>query len=165
MHCTTRNRNPVGLRPPDFSRSGEPTVFAHNDLYPADLRIDDDGNLWIFDWDFAGPSDRLYNANFFLQRMDTGMDAPTHARATDMWLDRISPNSSIDIGTTFDTYRTMEDWRAVNQCTEMMPRSVATGSESFEWWVNWCDRRISRQPDWPDIPKGELRTVLRGWIE
>lgn len=150
---------------PDFSRAGEPTVFAHNDLYPANLRIDDDDNLWIFDWEFSGPSDPLYNANFFLQRMDTGMDAPTHAQATDMWLDRISPNSSTDISATFDTYRTMEDWRAVNLCTEMMPRSVATGAESFEWWVNWYDRRISRQPDWPDIPKDELRTVLRGWIE
>lgn len=49
--------------------------------------------------------------------------------------------------------------------TVMMPRSVATGDESFEWWVNWYDRRISRQPDWPDIPKDELRTVLRGWLE
>jgi aminoglycoside phosphotransferase (APT) family kinase protein len=150
---------------PDFSRAGEPTVFAHNDLYPANLRLDDHGNLWIFDWDTAGPSDPLYNANFFLQRMDTGMDAATHAQATDMWLDRISPNPSVDISATFDTYRTMEDWRAVTLCTDMMPREVATDPASFDWWVNWYDRRISRQPDWPDIPKDELRTILRGWIE
>jgi hypothetical protein len=82
-----------------------------------------------------------------------------------MWLDRISPNPSVDISATFDTYRTMEDWRTVTLCTDMMPREVATDPASFDWWVNWYDRRISRQPDWPDIPKDELRTILRGWVE
>lgn len=43
---------------PDRSRSDEPVVFAHNDLYPLNLRLDEQGKLWIFDWETAGPGIR-----------------------------------------------------------------------------------------------------------
>ncbi|WP_159850065.1 aminoglycoside phosphotransferase family protein [Nocardia sp. CY41] len=152
---------------PDLSRSGEPTVFAHNDLYPSNLRLDDQGKLWIFDWETAGPGDPLYNAGFFLERMGKGVDDATRAQATDMWLDRVSPaNSSVDTGATLGMYRTMEDWRGVTVCSETMPRAVSADPDRFEGWVDWYDTRLSRHPDpWPDIPKDELRTLLRGWVE
>ncbi|MGW5383342.1 aminoglycoside phosphotransferase family protein [Nocardia sp. NPDC003963] len=149
---------------PDLNRSGEPTVFGHNDLYPPNLRLDDQGNLWILDWETAGPSDPLYNAGNFLHRMGAGVDESTRAQATDMWLDRISPSPSVDAGSTLDMYRTADDWRLATIFSETMPRTSST-PESFEWWVDWYDTRISRQPDWPDISKDELRTVLRGWTE
>ncbi|MEU7764838.1 aminoglycoside phosphotransferase family protein [Nocardia sp. NPDC049190] len=152
---------------PDLSRSGESTVFAHNDLYPSNLRLDDQGKLWIFDWETAGPGDPLYNAGFFLQRMGTGIDGATRAQATDMWLDRIMPaNSSVDTGAVLSTYRTMEDWRGVTVCAEIMPRVVSADPSRFEGWVDYYDTRLSRNPEpWPDIPKDELRMLLRQWVE
>lgn len=135
----------------DLSRAGEPTVFAHNDLYPSNLRLDDQGKLWILDWETAGPGDPLYNASLFLQRMGTDVDDMTRAQATDMWLDRISPaNTSVDTGETLDMYRTMEDWRAVTMYSETMPRTVSTDPNRFEGWVDWYDTRLSRNPEpWP----------------
>lgn len=152
---------------PDLSRSGEPTVFAHNDLYPLNLRLDDRGKLWIFDWETAGPGDPLYNAAFFLERMGKEIDDTTRAQATDMWLDRIVPaNSSVDTEEALNIYRTMEDWRGITMCSETMPRTVSADPELFEDWVEYYDSRLSRHPGpWPDIPKEKLRTVLRGWVE
>lgn len=152
---------------PDLSRSGEPTVFAHNDLYPSNLRLDDEGKLWIFDWETAGPGDPLYNANFFLARMGKDIDDATQAQATDMWLDRMPPSaSSVDSGPVLDTYRTMEDWRGITMTTETVPRLISEDPSRLDGWVDWYDTRFSRNPDpWPDIPKDELRTILRGWAE
>ncbi|WP_040834546.1 phosphotransferase family protein [Nocardia brevicatena] len=153
---------------PDLGRSGEPVVFAHNDLYPLNLRLDDQGKLWLLDWETAGPGDPLYNAVMFLDRMGTGVDDATRAQATNMWLDRIMPaNSAVDTGATLGMYRTMEDWRAVTMWSGTMPRDVSADPGGFEQWVDWYDTKLSRHPEqpWPDIPKDELRALLRGWVE
>ncbi len=152
---------------PDSSRSGEPAVFAHNDLFPFNLRLDDHGKLWIFDWEVAGPGDPLYNAGLFLERMGSGIDDATRSRATDMWLDRITPaNSTVDTSATLSMYRTMEDWRGITLCSETMPRQVSADPDRFEFWVDWYDSVLSRNSEpWPDIPKDDVRTVLRGWVE
>ncbi|WP_280459633.1 aminoglycoside phosphotransferase family protein [Nocardia carnea] len=152
---------------PDLGRSGEPTVFAHNDLYPSNLRLDDRGDLWIFDWETAGPGDPLYNANFFLQRMGAHIDDATRVEATDMWLDRMPPSAaSVDSGPVLDMYRTMEDWRGITMTTETVPRFISEDPNRLDGWVDWYDTRFSRNPEpWPDIPKDELRTILRGWAE
>lgn len=46
---------------PDPSRSGEPTVFGHNDLYPFNLQLDEQGKVWILDWELAGPTIQRMN--------------------------------------------------------------------------------------------------------
>ncbi|MEV0106817.1 aminoglycoside phosphotransferase family protein [Nocardia sp. NPDC050799] len=151
---------------PDVSRSAEPTVFAHNDLFPSNLRLDNQGKLWILDWEVAGPGDPLYNAQFFLQRMGSEVDDATRAQATDMWLDRITPaNSAVDTGAILSTYRSMEDWRGMVICSERMPREVSADPDRFDFWVDWYDSVLSRNPEfWPDIPKSEVRAILRGWV-
>jgi aminoglycoside phosphotransferase (APT) family kinase protein len=151
---------------PDLSRSGEPTRFAHNDLYPPNLRLDEERNLWLLDWDSAGPSDPFFNAGFFLERMGRDVDDATRARATDMWLERIVPaNSSVDTGAALGMYRDMEDWRALTMSSEVMLRDVSADPGSFDGWVDWYDGLLSRHPDWAVIPKDELRTLVRGWTE
>ncbi len=152
---------------PDLSRSGEPTVFAHNDLYPSNLRLDNQGKLWILDWEIAGPGDPLYNANSFLLRTGDNMDDAAQVQATEMWLDRMPPSAaSVDSGPVFDTYRMMEDWRTITMTTEKVPRLISEDPNRLEFWANWYDIRFSRNPEpWPDIPKDELRTILRRWAE
>ncbi|SUD48591.1 transcriptional activator FtrA [Nocardia otitidiscaviarum] len=152
---------------PDLSRSGEPTVFAHNDLYPFNLRLDDQRNLWILDWETAGPGDPLYNANFFLHRMGADIDDATHAQATAMWLDRLPPaTASVDSGPVLAMYRTMEDWRGITMASETAPRAISEDPSRLESWTDWYETRFVRNPEpWPDIPKDELRTILRGWAE
>ncbi|WP_227999536.1 phosphotransferase family protein [Nocardia australiensis] len=150
---------------PDHSRSGEPVVFAHNDLYPQNLRLDDQGKLWIFDWETAGPSDPLYNAAFFLERV-TWPDEATRARAIEMWIERTSPvNPAVDTEASLSMYRRIEDWRGAVMCAETMPRSVAADPSRFENWVDWYHKRFSRNSDWPDISRDELHALLRGWAE
>ncbi|WP_081879927.1 aminoglycoside phosphotransferase family protein [Nocardia sp. NRRL WC-3656] len=94
---------------PDISRSGEPVVFSHNDLYPLNLRLDDQGKLWIFDWETAGPGDPLYNTGFLLERMGK-LDEATRIQATAMWTERIlAANPVVDVEAALLKYRTMED--------------------------------------------------------
>ncbi|SRR6266568_802089 len=150
---------------PDLGRSGEPVVFAHNDLYPLNLRLDDRGKLWVFDWETAGPGDPLYNASFFLQRMGE-VDEATRAQATTMWTERIlSGNPAVDTEAALRKYRSMEDWRGVAMSAGRMQPSVAADPSRFEKAVDWYHIRFSRQPDWPDISRDELRALLRGWVE
>ncbi|MEU7633044.1 aminoglycoside phosphotransferase family protein [Nocardia sp. NPDC049220] len=151
---------------PDYRRAGEPIVFAHNDLYPSNLRLDDQGKLWIFDWETAGPSDPLYNASFFLNRMGLGVDEATRARATAMWTERVSPvNPAAHTESALRMYRTMEDWRGIAMCAGKMSRSDAADPNLLENEVDWYHERFSRQPDWPDISRDKLRTLLRKWAE
>lgn len=152
---------------PDLGRSGEPVVFAHNDLFPTNLRRDEQERLCILDWECAGPSDPLYDASFFLARLRGNVDDATIAQATDMWLERITPaDSAVDARAALREYHAMEDWRAVAMCSETMPGTVAADPSRFERWVEQYDRRLSRSPELSlDIPKDELRTLLRGWLE
>jgi thiamine kinase-like enzyme len=47
------------LRPP------HPTVFCHNDLLNANFIADENGRIWIVDWEYAGMGDRFFDlANF-----------------------------------------------------------------------------------------------------
>ena len=47
------------LRPP------HPTVFCHNDLLNANFIADENGRVWIVDWEYAGMGDRFFDlANF-----------------------------------------------------------------------------------------------------
>ena len=47
------------LRPP------HPTVFCHNDLLNANFIADEQGRIWIVDWEYAGMGDRFFDlANF-----------------------------------------------------------------------------------------------------
>ncbi|MGW5388346.1 aminoglycoside phosphotransferase family protein [Nocardia sp. NPDC003963] len=150
---------------PDMSRSGEPAVFAHNDLYWGNLRLDDQGKLWILDWENAGPGDPIYNAQFFLHRIGPAFDDATRTQIADQWLDRVlPPNSSIDTAGALDMYRSMQDWRGVVQCTQTMPERVAADPEGFEGWVDWYHERFARNPSWPDRSKDELRSILGQWV-
>ncbi|WP_416567212.1 aminoglycoside phosphotransferase family protein [Nocardia testacea] len=151
---------------PDLNRAGERTSFAHNDLYPPNLRLDEQQNLWLLDWDSAGPSDPLYNAGFFLERMGRNVDDATHAQATDMWLERIMPaNCPVDTAAALGMYRDMEDWRALTMSSEAMRHAVSRDPSEFDGWVDWYDGLLARHPDWAVIPKDELRDLVRGWTE
>ncbi|WP_328409927.1 phosphotransferase [Nocardia sp. NBC_00403] len=151
---------------PDHSRSGEPAVFAHNDLYPLNLRLDDQGKLWILDWENAGPSDPLWNATLFLERMTKG-DEATHAQATAMWIERISStNPAVDSEAALRMYGKVEDWRQAVLYIDEMSRNVAADPSRLEIWVNWYHKRLSRHSEpWPDISLDELRAVFRRWAE
>ncbi|WP_459546279.1 aminoglycoside phosphotransferase family protein [Nocardia sp. X0981] len=149
---------------PDLSRAGEPTVFAHNDLYYGNLRLDDRGKLWMLDWETAGPGDPLYNAGLFLARMSSDVDDVARARATDMWLERIMPaNSSVDTGATLGMYQRLEDWRQMTMYTgELMPRQISADPGRADGWADWYHSQMSRHPEfWPDVSKDELRATLR----
>lgn len=150
---------------PDLSRAGEPVVFAHNDLYPLNLLLDDQRKLWILDWELAGPGDPLHNASLFLERL-WGMDEVTRARATAMWIERISPvNPAVDIEATLNMYRSMAHWRGtVMGAAEMRP-SVAADPSSFERWVDLYHERFSQNSNFPDLSRDELHTLLRRWVE
>lgn len=37
-----------------FTTDGQPLVFTHQDISPRNLILDDDGKLWMIDWDLAG---------------------------------------------------------------------------------------------------------------
>ncbi|MET8796839.1 aminoglycoside phosphotransferase family protein [Nocardia sp. NPDC004568] len=150
---------------PDSGRAGEPAVFAHNDLYPSNLRLDDRGELWILDWELAGPGDPIHNASLFLERL-WGTDEATRAQATAMWIERISPaNPGVDIEAGLGMYRTMADWRGtVMGAAEMRP-SVTANPGLFETWVDLYHERFSRNSTFPEYSRDELHTLLRGWVE
>ncbi|WP_406265638.1 phosphotransferase [Nocardia sp. NBC_00881] len=150
---------------PDHSRSGEPVVFAHNDLYPPNLQLDDQGKLWIFDWEYAGPGDPLYNAAFFLERV-IWQDEATRARATAMWIERMSLNPAVDTEVALRMYGSFEDWRGTVMNAETMLHSFAENPSLFEEWVDWYHTRLSRHSEpWPDISRDELRALFRRWAE
>ena len=160
----------VGIGPlsdysqPDHLRSGEPVVFAHNDLYPRNLRLDEQGKVWILDWERGGPGDPLYNALSFLTRIGDQVDEATSARATEMWIERMAPvNPAVDVERVLLEYRRMEDWRGIAM-TAGTTHIVAVEPYSFEGCVEWCYRRFARQPDWRDISRDEWRTMIRRWI-
>ncbi|WP_063058835.1 phosphotransferase [Nocardia sienata] len=150
---------------PDLGRAGEEVVFAHNDLYPPNLRLDDRGELWILDWEYAGPSDPLYNASQFLERL-WGVDEATRARATAMWTERIAPaNPAVDTEAVLDMYRTVAHWRGTVLGAAEMPPRVAADPSCFDGWVDLYHERFSHNPAFPDLSRDELHTILRGWVE
>ncbi|MEU7769592.1 phosphotransferase, partial [Nocardia sp. NPDC049190] len=154
---------------PDLSRAGEPVVFAHNDLWPPNLRLDDHGKLWILDWELAGPSDPLFNAAFSLERLSLP-DEATRARATEMWIERVSPaNPAVDTEAVLRMYGAMREWRKMVMYVEPTPRSVAEDPSRLEERVNWYHQSLSRlsrlSETEPGISRDELQTLLLRWAE
>ncbi|WP_083873008.1 phosphotransferase family protein [Nocardia testacea] len=150
---------------PDPGRAGEPTFFGHNDLYMGNLQFDAQGKPWILDWSCAGPSDPLYNAQFFLGR-SLPFTGETLGAATDMWLDRVPlGNPDVDAEAILRTYRDMEDWRGMALVAGKVPRTIAEDPSKIDHWTDFYDLRLSRhsEPPWPNLSRDEVTDMLRGW--
>ncbi|MBF6172118.1 MFS transporter [Nocardia blacklockiae] len=150
---------------PDSSRSGDPVVFSHNDLWPMNLGLDAKKKLWIFDWELAGPGDPVFNTSFFLDRIGNP-NAKTVAEVTARfgeWV--LSVNPGVDIEAGLRMYNRMEYWRGAAMTAGALPEYVAADPDIFEPWVGFYHRAFSRNPDWPDFSRDELRTILRRWLD
>ncbi|WP_063061473.1 aminoglycoside phosphotransferase family protein [Nocardia sienata] len=150
---------------PDPSRAGEPTFFAHNDLFPGNIQFDEQGKVWILDWACAGPSDPLYDAGFFIERALSSASDDV-APATAMWLDRVPlANPDVDAKAVLRTYQAMEDWRGMAMVAEKVPRTIAEDPGKIDYWSLFYNHRLSRhrEPPWPDLSKDEVTEMLRGW--
>ncbi|MEV5652966.1 LuxR C-terminal-related transcriptional regulator [Nocardia sp. NPDC052254] len=147
----------------DDSRAGEPVIFVHNDLWPPNIRLDDEGKVWILDWERAGAGDPFYDASFFLERL-WGTEEATRARATEMWIDRIpSANPAVDPGAVLAMYRTISDWRGtVHSAEDLVPK--VREKNNLDTWVDLLHARFSRQSGFPDFSRDELHTRLSGWL-
>jgi thiamine kinase-like enzyme len=52
-----------------------PEVFCHNDLLNANFIADENGRIWIVDWEYAGMGDRFFDlANFSVNHDFTEAD-------------------------------------------------------------------------------------------
>ncbi|MFI9536384.1 phosphotransferase family protein [Nocardia fusca] len=150
---------------PDLGRAGEPTFFGHNDLYMGNLQFDAQGKPWILDWSCAGPSDPLYDAQFFLGR-SLSFTGEALETATGMWLDRVPlANPDVDAKAVLRTYRDMEDWRGMALVAAKVPRTIAEDPSKLDHWTFFYDVRLSRhsEPPWPSLSRDEIAAMLRGW--
>jgi aminoglycoside phosphotransferase (APT) family kinase protein len=150
---------------PDLSRVGEPTFFAHNDLFPGNIQFDEQGKVWLLDWACAGPSDPLYDAGFFIERALPSASDDV-APATAMWLDRVPlANPDVDAKAVLRTYQAMEDWRGMAMVAEKVPRTIAEDPSKIDAWSLFYNHRLARhrEPPWPDLSKDQVTEMLRGW--
>ncbi|MEV0365911.1 aminoglycoside phosphotransferase family protein [Nocardia fusca] len=149
---------------PDLSRAGEPTFFGHNDLYMGNLQFDPQGKPWILDWSCAGPSDPLYDAEFFLDRT-LPPDHENLGPATDMWLDRLPlANPDVDAKAVIRTYRDLHDWREMAMVAAKVPRTIAEDPSKLDHWTFFYNLRLSRHSaPWPNLSRDEVTDMLRGW--
>ncbi|NUP26164.1 MAG: phosphotransferase [Nocardia sp.] len=150
---------------PDHGRAGEPAVFGHNDLYPQNLRFDDQKKLWILDWENGGPSDPHYNATLFIDRVGPLNDT-THAAITDMWNERLSSmHPGVDTESALSMYQKMEDWRGLVLSSGTMEERVAGDPDLLTTWAGKFEKRISRNPDLPEFSEDDLRSILGRWVD
>ncbi|MEU4841603.1 aminoglycoside phosphotransferase family protein [Nocardia testacea] len=150
---------------PDLGRAGEPTFFAHNDLFPGNIQFDEQGQVWLLDWACAGPSDPLYDAGFFIERALASASDDV-APATAMWLDRVPlANPDVDAKAVLRTYQAMEDWRGMAMVAEKVPRTIAEDPGKIDHWSLFYNHRLARhrEPPWPDLSKDQVTEMLRGW--
>ncbi|WP_433711071.1 hypothetical protein ACQP2U_33140 [Nocardia sp. CA-084685] len=169
QHLLSKLRNIV--RPlsnyiqPDLSRSGEQTGFNHNDVYRPNLVLYRN-EVWTLDWDLAGPSDPLWNVQFFFERAIVSLpDEADRARAAAIWIERISyENPAVDIKAVFTTYGRFEAWRKIMLHFEQMLESIATEPSRFEYWADCYHEWLSiLSAPRPSISREELSAQFRRW--
>ncbi|MFI7671969.1 amidase family protein [Nocardia sp. NPDC049526] len=170
QHLLSKLRE-IGIEPlsnfiqPDRSRSGEKTGFNHNDACRPNLVLYRN-KVWTLDWDLAGPSDPLWNVQFFFERAIVSLpDEADRARAAAIWIERISyENPAVDIKAVFTTYGRFEAWRKMMLEFEEMLESIATEPSRFGYWVDFYHEWLSIiSAPRPGISREELSARFRRW--